>query len=64
MGQLDENVLESSPALRELAYGPVAFNREAENLFAHIRARFDSQRESLPIVFTVCDHVSNARDFL
>src|SRR6476619_5443739 len=64
MGQLDENVLESSPALSEFAHGPPTFNSEPENLFAHVRARFDSQREFLPIVLTVRDHVSNARNLL
>jgi hypothetical protein len=64
MGQLDKNVLESSPALREFTDGPVTFNCEAKNLFANIRAGFDSQRESLPILFTIRDHVSDAGDFL
>jgi hypothetical protein len=62
MGQLDENVLERSPSLSEFAHGPAPFNGKAENLFAHIRTVFDSQRESLPIVLNVCDYVSNARD--
>jgi hypothetical protein len=37
MGQLDENILERSPALSEFAHGPMAFNGEPENLFAHVR---------------------------
>ena len=64
MGQLDENVLERSAALSEFTNCPVAFNGETENLFAHVRTRFDSQREFLPIVLTVRDHVSNARNLL
>jgi hypothetical protein len=64
MGQLDENVLERSATLSELAHGPLTFNGETENLFAHVRTRFDSQREFLPIVLTVRDHVSNARNLL
>src|SRR5882757_2771589 len=47
MGQLDEDVLERSAVLSE---------------FAHVCTRFDSQREFLPIVLTVSDHVSNARN--
>ena len=64
MGQLDENVFERSAALSELAHGPAPFNGKPEHLFAHISAGFDSQRESLPIVSTVGDHVTNAGDFL
>src|SRR4030095_16416972 len=64
MGQLDEDVLERSTALSEFAHRPVAFNGESENLFAYVRTRFDSQREFLPIVLAVCDHVSNARNLL
>jgi hypothetical protein len=41
MGQLDENVLERSPALSEFAHGPMTFNGEPENLFAHVRTRSD-----------------------
>ena len=37
MRQLDEDILERSPALSELAHRPMAFNREPENLFAHVR---------------------------
>src|SRR6476646_9014633 len=64
MGQLDDNVLERSAALSEFAHGPLTFNSESENLFAHVRTRFDSQREFLPIVLTVRDHVSNGRNLL
>src|SRR6266403_1063115 len=64
MGQLDENVLECSPTLGEFSHAPMAFNGEPENLFAYVRTRFDSQREFLPIVLTVRDHVSNARNLL
>ena len=62
MGQLDENILERSPSLSQFAHGPTPLNGEAENFFAHIRTGFDSQRKSLPIGSTVCDHVSNARN--
>src|SRR6476619_5840813 len=49
MGQLDEHILQRSAALSE---------------FAHVRPRFDSQREFLPIILAVRDHVSNARNLL
>src|SRR5262249_53942107 len=64
MGQLDEYVFERSTALFEFAHGPVAFDGEPENLFTHVRTRFDSQREFLPIILTVGDHVSDARNLL
>src|SRR5262249_17741687 len=64
MRQLDENILERSAALGDFAYRPMTFDREAENLFAHVRTGFDSQREFFPIVLSVRDHVSNARNLL
>ena len=64
MRQLDENVFERSAALSELAHGPAPFNGKSENLFAHISAGFDSQRESLPIVSAIGDYITNAGDFL
>ena len=64
MGQLDENVFERSAAMGELAHGPAPFNGKPENLFAHISAGFDSQGESLPIVRTVGDHVTNPGNLL
>src|SRR5213595_1006369 len=36
MGQLDEDIFERSAALSKFAHGPVAFNGEPENLFAHV----------------------------
>src|SRR5215813_3413733 len=41
MGQLDENVLERSPALSEFTHRPMTFHSEAENLFAKVRTGFD-----------------------
>jgi len=35
MGQLDENVLERSPALSEFAHGPMTFNGEPEKVAPH-----------------------------
>src|SRR5262245_60077404 len=64
MGQLDEDVFEGSAALSEFAHRPMAFNSKPENLFAHVCTGFDSQREFLPIVLAVCDHVSNSRNLL
>ena len=64
MRQFDEYILECSAALSELAHSPVAINGQPENLFAHVRTGFDSQREFFPIVLAVRDHVSNARNLL
>src|SRR4051812_18863052 len=64
VGQFDEHILERSPPLSEFAHAPLALNGEPENLFAHVCARFDSQREFLPFVLTIRDYVSNPRDLL
>ena len=40
MRQLDEHVFECSAALGESAHKPVAFNSQAENLFAHVGTLF------------------------
>ena len=64
MGQLDEHVLKRPAVLSEFAHRPLTFHGETENLFAHVCTRLDSQREFLPIVLTVRDHVSNARNVL
>jgi hypothetical protein len=38
MSQLNENVLQRTATLSEFPHRPVAFDREPENLFAHIDA--------------------------
>ena len=63
MSQLNKHVFERSAALCEFAHRPMAFNGEPEDLFAHIRTRFDSQRESLPLLLTVGDDVPDAGNF-
>jgi hypothetical protein len=63
MSQFDKHVLERSAALSEFAHRPMTFDGETENLFANVSTRFDPQGEFLPIVLTISDYVSNARNF-